>query len=447
MAASLRFPPDFLWGASTAAYQIEGGWNEGGRGESIWDSFSHRPGNTADNATGDMACDHFHRWNEDVGLMKELSLNCYRFSISWPRVLPEGRGTPNQAGLDFYSRLVDELCGRGITPIVTLYHWDLPQELHNAGGWLNRRTIDWFVEYAVLIYRTLEDRVERWTTINEPLVCANLGFNEGTHAPGVRDQSTSLQVFHHLLIAHGDAVAAGRALLPKALFSISPALLMPYPATERDEDHWAAEAVWQYANGYQLDPLFRGIYPERVFGHFRETGVRPPAIFPDDMKRIRQQIDFLGVNHYFSIFFRKGPKGAPEEVDSDLISSRSDLGWPVYPQGMTDLLTKIRDTYGDITMIVTENGLSLRDEVAPDGKIHDQRRTDYLKGFLTALHHAILKGVRVHGYCHWSLMDNFEWAQGYGPRFGLIHVDYATQKRTIKESGRAYSEIIRGGGL
>jgi beta-glucosidase len=447
MGKQLSFPDNFLFGASTASYQIEGAWNKDGKGESIWDRFTHTPGNIDRNETGDTACDHYHRYREDVDFMKQIGLTAYRFSISWSRVLPGGRGTPSQKGLDFYSRLTDALLEKEITPIVTLYHWDLPQALHNAGNWLNRRTITWFTEYASLMYRTLGDRVTYWTTFNEPFVCANLGFHEGTHAPGVKDQATSLQVFHHILVAHGDAVRAGRELLPDGRFSIAPALLMAYPASDDPIDAEMAEAVWQYANAYQLDPIFRGSYPEKIISFYKETGIPLPEVYPGDMERISVPLDFLGVNHYFSLFFIKGDDGKPEPVKSDEVKAWSDLDWPVYPAGMTDLLERLRKDYGDLPLIITENGLSLNDTVSSDGKVHDTRRAEYIRGFCSAVHRAIDNGVDVRGYCHWSLMDNFEWAQGYKPRFGLVHINYETQERTIKESAKIYSEIIRNNGL
>lgn len=446
MAKFLKFPSDFLWGASTSAYQIEGGWNEDGRAESIWDRFAHSPGHTKGSADGDTACDHYHRFQDDVGLMRELGLSAYRFSISWPRVLPEGRGTSNRMGLDFYSRLVDALLEKNITPIITLYHWDLPQAIQDAGGWLNRRTIDWFVEYASLMYKTLGDRVIWWTTFNEPMVCAELGFEKGTHAPGVRDKATSLQVFHHILVAHGDAVAAGRPIIPKGKLGIAPALLMAYPATDSDTDRAAAETAWQHADAYQLDPVLRGCYPETVRAGMVRSAVFP-TVLSGDMERICQPIDYLGVNHYFSFFFTPAGNGTVKYIKTDKVTERSDLDWPVYPPGLTELLLRLKNDYGTIPIIITENGLSLNDTIAPDGEVHDPRRISCLRGFLKATYNALSLGVDIRGYCHWSLMDNFEWAYGYEPRFGLTYVDYPTQRRVIKDSGREYAKIIEAGGL
>lgn len=444
MSLIRQFPPTFIWGAATAAYQIEGGWNEGGRGESIWDRYCHTPGKIADGATGDSACNHFHLWKQDVDLMQQLGLKAYRFSISWPRVLPSGRGTPNQKGLHFYEELVDTLLAKGIEPFVTLYHWDLPQELQDAGGWLNRRTIDWFTEYSSLMFRTLGDRVNHWVTINEPNVVAYAGYGGGFHAPGVKDAATAAQVLHHLFVAHGDAVAAGRALLPTSHFSIVPALTMTYPATATPEDAVLAETEWERANSSLLDPLFKGSYPERFMLELEESHTMP-TILPGDMERIKQPLDFLGINHYFSHFYTVGANGKTEHVKQDI--PYTDLQWPVYPKGLTDLLVRIKKVYGQQPIFITENGCALFDSVSADGAVHDTRRTAYIQGFVRAVHAAIAQGVDVRGYFHWSLMDNFEWAEGYHPRFGLTYVNFTTHQRTIKDSGHAYAEIIKNNGV
>jgi beta-glucosidase len=447
MNKQILFPNNFLWGAATASYQIEGAWKEDGRGESIWDRFSHTPGKTAAGDTGDIACDHYHRWREDIDLMGELGLTAYRFSISWSRVLPEGFGNSNQKGLDFYSHMVDNLLDKNIIPFITLYHWDLPQSIHDAGSWLNRRTIDWFTEYSCLMYRTLGDRVKYWVTFNEPQVFSNLGFAEGTHAPGVKDKATSLQVFHNILVAHGDAVGAGRSIVPDGKFSIVPALIMAYPASpDKPEDQAAADESWMYTNSYQLDPLFHGKYPEKALEEMRNDAIAP-NIYNGDMERIQQPLDFIGINHYFSFFFTYDSHGNVQKANSDVIPAWSDLHWPIYPQGLTDLLVRVKNDYGSIPVIITENGISLNDTVSPDGTVHDPRRISFINGFLEAAHNAITLGVDLRGYFYWSLMDNFEWAQGYAPRFGITYVDYATKRRIIKESGYAYRQIITTGSL
>ncbi|MCX7726190.1 MAG: GH1 family beta-glucosidase, partial [Chitinispirillaceae bacterium] len=406
-----KFPEGFFWGVSTSAYQIEGGWNEDGKGESIWDRFSHTPGKIEDGSNGDTACDHYHRWLEDVKLMSEIGINAYRFSISWTRVLPQGYGNVNQKGIDFYSKLVDELLRRNITPFVTLFHWDLPLTIHDAGGWLNRRTIEWFTEYSALMYRSLGDRVKYWITLNEPSVFANLGYNEGKHAPGVKDRATSFQVFHNLLVAHGESIEIGRTIVKEGKFGISPALLMTYPASEKKEDIEAAEKEWQYAVSYQLDPLFYGRYPELIWKELEKSKCAP-SIFPNDMEKIRKKIDFVGVNHYMSFFFTLGEDGGSKRVTSEKVKEYSDLNWPIYPVGITDLLVRIKNDYNNPQIIITENGISLRDYVNSKGEVEDYRRINFLKDFLFAIHNALQRGVDIKGYIHWSLMDNFEWSYG-----------------------------------
>jgi len=443
MAALFSFRDDFLWGAATAAYQIEGAWNEDGRGESIWDRFSHQPGKTTDMANGDIACDHYHRWKDDVDLISALGLNTYRFSIAWPRIFPQGWGSVNQLGIDFYSRLVDALLEKQITPYVTLYHWDLPQAIQDAGGWLNRRTIDWFASYADTMFKALGDRVTHWATINEPRVCSDLGFSDGIHAPGVKDKATALQVFHHLLLAHGKAVQAGRATMPRGKLTIVPALIMAYPADPTSAtDVDASEDAWMHSCGYQLDPLFLGTYPEKALLEFEKKNIAP-TILAGDMETICQPLDFIGINHYFSFFFTRNSDGYVTMVDSDRVKAYSDLKWPVYPQGLTDLLVRIKNDYNSPPIIISENGISLNDTIGSDSEVHDPRRVTFINDFITAAHTAVEQGVDLRGYCHWSLMDNFEWAYGYGPRFGLTYIDYSTQKRIIKDSGYAYRSIIQ----
>lgn len=442
MSNFLKFPDGFFWGAATAAYQIEGAYNEDGRGESIWDRFANTPGKVRNGDTGAIACDHYHRWEEDIRMMDSMGLNAYRFSIAWPRVLPEGQGQSNAKGLDFYSRLVDGLLEKGIEPFPTLYHWDLPIALHEAGGWVNRRIIDWFVEYADLMYRTLGDRIKYWSTLNEPNVFAYLGYNIGKHAPGIRDMSTYLQVAHHLLVAHGEAVNAGRARLPQAKFGIVPAIAQNYPATDSPEDQAVAEMMWKYGAEQFLSPLFRGTYPSE---DMLPKGVRLPVILPGDMENISVPIDFLGLNHYFSNWFTKGPNGEPQRVAKDLPTT--DRGWIIYPDGLRDMLLRVTKEYGQVPIYIMENGASYPDEVSSDGGVHDQERAAYFQGYLRALHEAIERGVNVKGYFAWSLMDNFEWEEGYASRFGIVHVDFATQKRTIKDSGHFLAQVAKANGF
>ncbi|MGE5599521.1 MAG: GH1 family beta-glucosidase [Bacteroidota bacterium] len=442
--ARLEFPEGFLWGASTAAHQIEGAWNEDGKGESIWDRFGHTPGRIARGENADVACDHYHRWREDVELMRALGLTAYRFSISWPRVLPLGRGAVNQAGLDFYSRLVDGLLQAGITPFVTLYHWDLPQAIQDAGGWLNRRTVDWFGEYAALMYRTLGDRVGHWITINEPNVVAQCGYVEGKHAPGVMDEPTALQVLHHLLLAHGYAVLLGRDHLPRACFGIAPNVEHIYPATGSPADRAAAERRWTRTARWFLDPLLRGEYPREVLEEYRACDLGP-VILDGDLARIRQPLDFLGLNYYFSTVVRADEYGVEHEVVREI--PRTGMGWPVYPDGLRDMLLHVTEVYGRLPVYVTENGAAYDDELSPDGRVRDRPRAEYLRGHIRAVREAIRAGADIRGYFVWSLLDNFEWADGYRPRFGLLYTDYPTQRRIIKDSGRFYARVVAEHGL
>lgn len=439
MTRKIQFPDKFLWGAATAAYQIEGAWNEDGRAESIWDRFSHTPGKVTKGENGDVACDHYHRWPQDVALMAELGLKAYRFSISWSRVLPDGRGNVNQKGIDFYSRLVDGLLEKNITPFITLYHWDLPQALQDAGGWLNRRIIDWFAEYAAVVYRALGDRVQNWMTINEPNVFSTLGYRLGYHAPGVQDPATSFQVLHHLYLAHGAAIRTMCEVLPSGKIGIVPALVQNYPATDSPEDIEAAHQR-NMMDQSLIEPLMRGQYLPQQLDYLDSIGARP-VILDGDMELISTPADFLGINHYFSYFVsaKHGDGFVPPKPGLPV----TDLNWPIYPNGLRDMLIRVTKEYGSMPIYITENGAAFNDQVSPDGQIHDTRRVEFLRGFISALGEAIEAGVDVRGYFVWSLMDNFEWNKGYDPRFGLIYMDYTTQKRIVKDSGRFYADVIR----
>jgi beta-glucosidase len=441
MSSFLKFPQNFIWGAATASYQIEGAAFEDGRTESIWDRFSHTPGKILNNDSGDIACDHYHRVDQDVALMRDIGLQAYRFSISWSRVLPEGRGKPNQKGLDFYSNLVDTLLKNNITPFVTLYHWDFPMALQDAGGWLNRRVCDWFVEYAECMYKTLGDRVNFWSTHNELNVFALLGYFVGKHAPGVRDLSTCRQVGHHLLLSHGDAVSAGRAMLPKAKFGIVAAIGQDYPATDNPEDVEIVKMLWNRGPKYYLDPIFYGKYPD--FTVSKEN--LSPVILNGDMARISVPIDFFGINHYFSNWYSKGSDEFPKRVQQN--HPVTDRGWIVYPDGFREMLVNFKKEYGNIPVYIMENGASYPDVVSPDGKVHDNERAAYYQGYIRSLHKAINQGVDVRGYFAWSLLDNFEWEQGYSSRFGLVYVNFSTLERIVKDSGKMFGKVIRENGL
>jgi beta-glucosidase len=435
------FPSDFIWGAATAAYQIEGASFEDGRTESIWDRFARIPGKVHNADTGDIACDHYHLWEKDVELMKTLGLKAYRFSISWPRVFPEGKGKSNPKGIDFYSRLVDKLLENNIEPFITLFHWDLPMALQDAGGWLNRRITDWFTEYAVVMYKSLGDRVRYWSTLNEPNAFAMCGYLSGVHAPGVRDFSTYTQVVHHLLMAHGDAVRAGRNILPKARFGIALAIAMDYPATDTPEDNAAVNKAWIMGTRTFLDPIFKGNYPLLK----DDNGFRfNPVILDDDLKRISQPLDYLGINHYTSNWLSH-KNNIPQPIKMDL--PRTERGWIVYPDGFKDMLLKVTDEYGKIPIYIMENGAAYPDTVSDDHMVHDSLRVDYYRGYIRALHEAIRMGVDVKGYFAWSLLDNFEWEKGYSCRFGIVYVDFKTQERIIKDSGKFYSMVIKDNGI
>ena len=449
----MAFPPDFAWGAATSSYQVEGAVTADGKGPSIWDSFSHTPGRIAHGDTGDIACDHYHRWAEDVDLMADHGLDAYRFSISWPRIQPSGRGAPNQAGIDFYARLVDRLLERGIRPAATLNHWDLPQALQDAGdGWQNRDTVERFAEYASIVYRALGDGVAWWITHNEPWVVAALGYRLGIHAPGWTDVAAELRTAHHLLLSHGLAVQAYRASGLAAPIGITLNLMPTYPQQETDADRRAAVLSDGYTNRWYLDPVFRGEYPGDMLEYF---GQRTPFDWmrDGDLELIAQPTDFLGVNYYSRRVVRAPRDGESAEfawvVRSEGTTGipTSDLGWEMTPETFLDLLVRIKADYGSPVILITENGCSLRDEIAPDGGVHDPRRIEFLRTHLGAVQEAIARGVDVRGFFAWSLLDNFEWAEGYDPRFGLVYVDYQTLRRVPKDSARWYGEVARRNAL
>lgn len=449
MGNSFRFPDSFLWGAATSAYQIEGSPLADGAGASIWHRFSHTPGLTENGDTGDVACDHYRRYQSDVELMTELGLNAYRFSISWGRVIPDGVGRVNAKGVDFYSRLVDELLARGIAPNVTLYHWDLPAALDDRGGWLNRDIAGWFADYASVMFNALGDRVKMWTTINEPWVVSDGGYLFGKLAPGHRNLFEAPIVSHNLLRAHGHGVEAFRASSASASGKIGVVVnLAPmYPASDSAEDMSATARADAYMNRHYLDPLFLGRYPEEMHEIFGEAWPDWPL---DEMRTITQPIDFLGINYYTREVIRNDPDRKP--VGAARVhqkgSVHTETHWEVYPPGLIRILEWVKERYGDVPLYITENGAAFYDPPAPiDGLVDDPLRVDYLRGHLRVVREAIRKGVNVGGYFAWSLFDNFEWSHGYSKRFGIIHVNYETQERTIKSSGRYYAEILRTNGV
>jgi beta-glucosidase len=437
--STYTFPPGFLWGAATAAYQIEGAWDADGKGESIWDRFSHTPGNVAGGDTGDVACDHYHRYAEDVELMGRLGLQAYRFSTSWPRVLPSGRGPANLPGLDFYDRLVDTLLEAGIEPFLTLYHWDLPQALHEQGGWLNRDVGHAFADYAVLMALRLGDRVRRWTTFNEPGVVAFDGFLSGEHAPGVRDLKQALQVSHNLLVAHGLATRALRETARDLEVGIVLSQWGIDPASDAPEDAAAAEEAWNRGETIFLEPLFHGMYHPAAWA---AAGDNVPEVCPGDMALIAQRLDYLGINSY-----SRSVIGAAGQVSPVPDSEYTEMGWEVCAPAFARLLKRLHRDYRLPPVYITENGAAFRDEVAGGGAVHDSRRLAYIRDHLIAVHEAIESGVDIRGYFVWSLFDNFEWGHGYSKRFGIVRVDYDTQWRTIKDSGKWYTQAIRDQGF
>lgn len=447
------FPPGFVFGAATAAFQIEGATQADGRGPSIWDTFAATPGATANGDTGDPACDHYRRMPQDVDLMAGLGLDAYRFSVAWPRVIPGGVGPVNPAGLDFYDRLVDGLLSRGIDPVVTLYHWDLPQPLADRGGWLSRDSAAWFAAYAAVVVARLGDRVRQWTTLNEPWCSSILSYTLGHHAPGHRDPRAGLVAAHHLLLAHGSAVPVIREHGQDACVSITlnpTQVLGPPQPTAADLDAVRrADAIY---NGLFLDPLFRGRYPDGFLDDVSGVGFES-VIHDGDLATISAPLDRLGVNNYFPTRVRAArpddpPTPLPGCAGVAEVAARpplTDMGWEVNPGAHRDILLRCaRDCA--LPLVITENGSAWPGDVVTNGRVHDPQRTAYLMDHLGAVREAITQGADVRGYFAWSLLDNFEWAFGYDKRFGLVHVDYETQVRTVKDSGRAYAALLASAG-
>ncbi len=455
------FPANFLWGAATAAYQIEGAAQEDGRGPSIWDQFAATPGKTLGGDTGAVAADHYHRMERDVALMAKLRLGAYRFSIAWPRILPEGAGAVNARGLDFYDRLVDKLLARGIEPVATLYHWDLPAALHARGGWLTRETALAFADYAEVVARRLGDRVGWWITLNEPWCSAYLGYGTGAHAPGTRSLVAAVSAAHHLLLAHGLAVPRLRALgRADSRVGITLNLTPVYAADRRPESLFAQQQADRFHNRWFLDPIFRGTYPARFF---ERLDVPPPPMMAGDLTTIAAPLDFLGVNYYSRLLMRaRDPNSAQPRTapyfDGQIVgpalsasstsggsarpSAYTDMGWEIYPEGLADVLLRVHQEYSPPAIAVTENGAAFNDHWHGGDRVRDPQRREYLREHIQALAVARLLGVPVEGYFAWSLMDNFEWAEGYSRRFGLVYVDYPSQRRIVKDSGRWYANLL-----
>jgi len=456
----ILFPAGFLWGAATAAYQIEGAVTEDGRAPSIWDTFSRTPGRVLNGDSGDVACDHYHRYHDDVTLMAELGLASYRFSVSWPRVQPTGSGPAHQAGLDFYRRLVDDLLEHGIEPWLTLYHWDLPQPLEDAGGWPARDTAAWFAEYAELVHGALGDRVRYWTTLNEPWCSAFLGYGSGAHAPGRSDGADALRAAHHLMLGHGLAVRALRAARADHQFGITLNLYAVSPQSDSPGDADAARRIDGLANRIFLDPVLRGEYPADVLDDLR--GLTDFEHVRDgDLEIISTPLSLLGINYYSRhVVAAPAPGTEPDpswRAPSNWPGSErvrfvtrglpvTDMGWEIDAPGLVEVLHRVYTGYPELPLYITENGAAFLDEVI-DGTVDDPDRVAYFDAHLRACHEAISAGVPLRGYFAWSLMDNFEWSWGYSKRFGMIHVDYGSQLRTPKASARWYADVIRGNGL
>lgn len=440
-----KFPENFLWGSATSSYQIEGAYKEDGKGETIWDRFSHTPGATHQFENGDIACDHYHRWGEDLKTMEYLGLKAYRFSVCWARILPEGKGKPNLKGIDFYEKLVDALLAKNIKPTLTLYHWDLPQALEDRGGWLNPDTAEYFNEYASIMFQKLGDRVPLWITHNEPWCTSFLGYVFGYNAPGKKDMKGAIIASHYLLLSHGLAVKTFRESSIKGEIGITLNLSPFYPATESLEDAEAAKLFDGYMNRWFLDPVFYGSYPQDVWNFYEKMGWSFNLNL-DELKIIQTPIDFLGVNYYSRgviEYSKEEPFLAGKYVTTP--GEVTSTGWEIYPEGLYDLLVRVYKDYPK-PIYITENGAAFEDTLE-DGKVKDEKRVYFLKEHFKKAYEAIKSGVDLRGYFVWSLMDNFEWASGYSKRFGIIYVDYPTQKRILKDSALFYKKVIAENGL
>lgn len=449
MTTPISFPQGFLWGTATSSYQIEGGAGEDGRGTTIWDEFSHTPGKILNNQNGDIACDHYHRWKDDVKLMKALGIKAYRFSMAWSRILPEGRGRVNPAGLNYYDRLIDRLLNAGITPMVTLYHWDLPSAL--PGGWLNRATVDAFVEYTVTAARAFGDRVKDWLTVNEPQVSSFTGYAYGMHAPGHRSLHEGLTAAHHLLLAHGAAMTELRRVSQSCRPGIALNLTPVHPASESSQDRSAARHLDGEVNRWFLDPIFGRGYPADMAANYARLGAwnpgQPECVRPGDMEKIAAPLAFLGINYYSRAVVGAGEGFSADPADIVRKPAPPDqvtgIGWEIYPRGLYEILTRVQNEYHPTAIMITENGASFADAISADGQVHDAERTAYLNLHLAEAARAIQAGVPLKGYYAWSLMDNFEWTYGYNQRFGLVYVDFNDQRRIPKDSAAWYGKVIR----
>ncbi len=447
----LHFNSNFIFGAATAAFQIEGAWNEDGKGESIWDRFTHTKGKIRNGDTAEIACDHYHRYPEDIALMKELSLDAYRFSLAWTRIMPEGTGRVNRAGVDFYNKLVDALLEAGINPYITLFHWDLPLALQkNYRGFQNREIVNFYGDYVEIVVRALGDRVTNWITINEPWEYAAFGHFLGYHAPGKKSLWAYFSVMHNLLRAHGRAMEIIKSIVPESRAGITISMTPVHPATDSDKDRWSAMVANEFMNHITLSPLYKGEYPETLW---ERMGLFTPKVHDGDMDLIQTPTDFLGVNLYsrehamyrwYIPFLNTWVTGedVPDREFTRDGREYSSMGWEVYPDVMYESLKIVQDQYGNPPVYITENGVPYTDTVA-DGKLRDPKRIEFIRNYLSRARDAIREGADVRGYFYWTLMDNFEWAEGLSKRFGLVYVDFETQERIIKESGYWYRDLVR----
>ena len=442
----VRFPADFSWGTATASYQVEGAWDEDGKGESVWDRFAHTEGKILNGDTGDVACDQYHRYREDVALMKELGLRGYRFSIAWPRIFPSGKGAINQKGIDYYNRLIDELLANGIRPFPTLYHWDLPQALQDEGGWTNRDIIEHFTTYARTCIDSFGDRVKNWMIFNEPHVFIFTSYLGGMHAPGLRNSTAALTASHVTNLAHASALRAMKAVGSAEAIGTAFSMSASYPASDSAEDAAAAERYHGWNNDWFLRPIMKGEYPDAYVD--MDAARAKMDIRPGDMEQLRAPLDFIGVNLYSRTIIADAGDGrnlGVRAMPGMGTGPRTDFNWEVWPAAIYQQLMRVWKDYGPTPMYVTENGCSYGDRPGPDGRVHDERRVDFYRGYIGQVGRALAEGADLRGYYAWSLMDNFEWASGYSQRFGIIDCDFPTQKRTIKDSGYWYRDLISKG--
>ena len=444
----ITFPENFIWGIGNGAYQSEGAWNEDGKGESIWDRYGHIPGNVWNGENGDVTTDFYHRYKEDIALLASLGIRHFRMSIAWTRILPDGRGAVNPKGIAFYHNVFAELEKYGIEPMVTLYMWDLPQKLQDAGGWANRDTADCFAQYARILFQEYGKEVSTWVTFDEPFCCAFIGNYLGTYAPGLRDFSTALQASYHMLLAHGKAVRACHEMLPGAKIGIALNLSDCKPATDRPEDAGAARRADGYRNRWFLDPLYKGYFPEDMLRLYREKGVALPEIREEDLEIMSERQDFLGLNYYSPHFFVSDEKNWPVGAASVKVGHPvNDIGWEIVPEALGNILRRVKEDYGDIEIQITENGSCQTDLVNREHRVVDDGRIDYMHRHLAVLREAISSGVRVTAYYAFCFTDNVEWALGFSKRFGLVYVDFGTQERIVKDSGRWYAGVAAENGF